>query len=97
VQSSRLQQLVLLVDDASSAWGRRQQKIVVRRPISFVPPGLHSSFFAAAIDRWNQNGQHRPQSYNILGCLCFGRGVARSRLFFLSGARALFVKAKNGG
>jgi hypothetical protein len=38
VQSSRLQQLVLLVDDASSAWGRRQQK-TVRRPISFVPLG----------------------------------------------------------
>ena len=42
VQSSRLQQLVLLVDDASSAWSRRQQEIV-RRPISFVLPGLHSS------------------------------------------------------
>jgi hypothetical protein len=48
VQSSRLQQLVLLVDDASSAWSRRQQKIVRRPPNIVCTAG--PSFFAAAID-----------------------------------------------
>jgi hypothetical protein len=54
------------------------------------------AFILRSGHRWNQNGQRRPQSYSILiGCLCFGSGVARSPLFLPSGARALFVKANN--
>ena len=74
MQGLQLQQLVLLIDEASSAFRRRQQKIVRRTVSSACPAG--PLFFAAAVD-----GIRMPNAGDIAAAPLVACGTSKAACF----------------